>query len=94
MYLNSPPVMVAPKPGEPLLLYIVATSEVVSMVLITERLDPHGLHELVSSSTDGSDSQDPGPAEEPRPADGLGSPEPRAGSCRRVLVPGGHHGPP
>jgi hypothetical protein len=36
-YLTSPPVKVAPEPGEPLLLYIVATSEAVSMVLVTER---------------------------------------------------------
>jgi hypothetical protein len=63
-YLTSPPVMVAPEPGEPLLFYIVATSEAVSMVLVTERLDPHGLHELGSSSADGSGFQDPGPAEE------------------------------
>jgi bacterioferritin-associated ferredoxin len=36
-YLTSPLVMVVPEPGEPLLLYIVATSEVVSMVLVIER---------------------------------------------------------
>jgi hypothetical protein len=35
-YLTSPPVMVAPEPGEPLLLYITATAEAVSMVLVTE----------------------------------------------------------
>jgi hypothetical protein len=35
-YLNSPPIMVAPEPGEPLLLYIVATAEAVSMVLVTK----------------------------------------------------------
>jgi hypothetical protein len=35
-YLTSLPVMVAPEPGEPLLLYSAATSEVVSMVLVTE----------------------------------------------------------
>jgi hypothetical protein len=29
-YLTSPPVMMAPEPGEPILLYIAATSEVVS----------------------------------------------------------------
>jgi hypothetical protein len=65
--------MVAPEPGEPLLLYIVASSEAVSMVLVAERTDPHGLHELGSSSTDGSGSQDPGPTEEPGAADGSGS---------------------
>jgi hypothetical protein len=45
--------MVAPEPGEPLLLYIAAISKAVSMVLVTERPDPHGLHELGSSSADG-----------------------------------------
>jgi hypothetical protein len=68
-YLTSPLVMVAPEPGEPLLLYIVAISEAMSMVLVTERPDPHDLHELGSSSVDGSGSQDLGPAEEPGAAD-------------------------
>jgi hypothetical protein len=63
-YLTSPQVMVAPEPGEPLLLYIVATSEAVSMVLVAERSDSHSTHELGSSSA-GSGSQDPGPVEEP-----------------------------
>jgi hypothetical protein len=58
--------MVAPEPSEPLLLYIVATTEAVSMVLVTERQDPHSPHELASSSTIGSGSQDLGPPEEPR----------------------------
>jgi hypothetical protein len=75
-YLTSPPVMVAPEPGEPLLLYIAAILEAVSMVLVAERPDPHDLHELGSSSVDGSGSQDPGPAEEPGAADGSGSPDP------------------
>jgi hypothetical protein len=64
-YLTSPPVIVAPEPGEPLLLYIAAISQAVSMVLVAKRSDPHGLHELGSSSADGSGSQDQGPAEEP-----------------------------
>jgi hypothetical protein len=55
-YLTSPPIMVAPEPSEPLLLYIAATSEAVSMVLVAERPDPYGLHELGSSSADGSGS--------------------------------------
>jgi hypothetical protein len=58
-YLTSPPVMVAPELGEPLLLYIAATLEAVSMVLVAERLDPHAPHELMSSSADGSGSLDP-----------------------------------
>jgi hypothetical protein len=43
--------MVAPEPGEPLLLYIAATSEAVSMVLVAEQLG--------SSSTGGLGSLDP-----------------------------------
>jgi hypothetical protein len=57
--------MVVPKPGEPLLLYIAATSEAVSIVLVVERPDPHALHELRSSSANGLGSQDPRSAEEP-----------------------------
>src|SRR6266542_100093 len=36
-YLSSPPVLMAPLPGEPLLLYVAATPVVVSTVLVTER---------------------------------------------------------
>jgi hypothetical protein len=64
-YLTSPPVMMVPEPGEPLLLYIAATSEAMSMVLVAKRSNPQGLCELGSSSTDGSGSQDPGPMDEP-----------------------------
>jgi hypothetical protein len=39
-YLTSPPIMVAPEPGEPLLLYIAVTTKVVSMVLVVERPKP------------------------------------------------------
>jgi hypothetical protein len=39
-YLTSLPIMVALKPGEPLLLYITATVEVMSMVLVAERSKP------------------------------------------------------
>jgi hypothetical protein len=35
--LSTPPVLVAPKEKEPLLLYIVATHQVVSTVLVVER---------------------------------------------------------
>jgi hypothetical protein len=55
-YLTSPLVLVAPEHGEPLLLCIVATSEGVSMVLVTERPDPHTLHE--PGAADGSGSQE------------------------------------
>jgi hypothetical protein len=36
-YLTSLPVLVAPDPGETLFLYLAATAEVISMVLVTER---------------------------------------------------------
>jgi hypothetical protein len=75
-YLTSPPIMVTPEPREPLLLYIVATSKAMNMVLVTERPDPHTPHELGSSSADGSGSLDPRLAEELGAADGSGSQDP------------------
>jgi hypothetical protein len=97
-YLTSPRVMVAPEPDEPLLLYIMATSEGVSMMLVAEQPDPHDLHELGSSSVDGSGSQDPGPTEEPGAADGSGSPNPRladeSGAADGSQSPEVTHGPP
>jgi hypothetical protein len=53
-YLTSPPIVVASEPGEPLLLYIAATAEVVSMVLVAERPEPLVAHEHGSSSASGS----------------------------------------
>jgi dsDNA-binding SOS-regulon protein len=38
-YLTSPQIMVAPEPSETLLLYIAATTDAVSMVLVTERTE-------------------------------------------------------
>ena len=37
MYLASPPIMVAPQPREPLLLYLAATPQMASAVLVAER---------------------------------------------------------
>jgi hypothetical protein len=34
------PIIVAPEPDEPLLLYIMAIAEVISMVLVTEQSKP------------------------------------------------------
>jgi hypothetical protein len=48
--LSTPPVMVAPKEREPLLLYIAATHQVVSTVLVVERSEEgkaHGIQRLV-----------------------------------------------
>jgi hypothetical protein len=70
--------MVAPEPGEPLLLYIATTLEAVSMVLVAERPDPHNTHELRCSSADGSGSQDLGPMEEPRAIAVAGPQSPKA----------------
>jgi hypothetical protein len=53
-YLTSAPIMVALEPGEPLLFYMPTIMEAVSMVLVAEQLDPHILHELGSSSANGS----------------------------------------
>jgi hypothetical protein len=47
-YLTSLPIMVAPEPGEPLLLYITATADVMSMVLVMEWPDPKAEQESMS----------------------------------------------
>jgi hypothetical protein len=39
-YLTSPPIMVAPEPREPLLLYVITIAEAVSMVLVAEWPEP------------------------------------------------------
>jgi hypothetical protein len=36
-YLTLPPIMVAPDPSEPLLLYIMATADTTSMALVVKR---------------------------------------------------------
>ena len=36
-YLSSTPILVAPKPQEPLLLYLAATNQVVSATLVAQR---------------------------------------------------------
>jgi hypothetical protein len=52
--------MVAPEPSEPLLLYIMATAEVLSMVLVAERPEPQP-QVLKGASASDSGSQDPEP---------------------------------
>ncbi|KAK1604284.1 hypothetical protein QYE76_027957, partial [Lolium multiflorum] len=42
--ISTPPILVAPKEKEPLLLYIAATSQVVSTVLVVEREEEGKLH--------------------------------------------------
>jgi hypothetical protein len=72
-YLTSPLIVVAPEPGEPLLLYIMATAEAVSIVLVTERPDPLATHEHGSSSASGLRPRDPGPARRPEVGQTVGS---------------------
>jgi hypothetical protein len=48
--LSTPPVLVAPKEREPLLIYIAATHQIVSMVLVVEQSEErkaHGVQRLV-----------------------------------------------
>jgi hypothetical protein len=60
------PIMMDPELGEPLMLYIMATVEVVSMVLVTERPEPKQPQVLKGALTAESRSQDPDPIEGPR----------------------------
>jgi hypothetical protein len=53
--------MVASEPGEPLLLYIAATAEVLSMVLVTERLEPRQSQAQKGAPKADSESQDTDP---------------------------------
>jgi hypothetical protein len=57
-----PPIKVALEPGEPLLLYIVATADAMSMVLVTERLEPHRQQEPEAEEASGSQPQEAHPA--------------------------------
>jgi hypothetical protein len=44
--LSTPPVLIAPKEKEPLLLYIAATHQVVSTVLVVERSEEGKVHRV------------------------------------------------
>jgi hypothetical protein len=87
-YMSSLPIMVALEPGEPLLLYIVAIADVVSMVLVAEQSKPKQPRALKGTPVVGSGSQDPDPAEGPRDQEAFGSqllvaaqsPKPQIGS--------------
>ena len=45
-FLTSPPVLIAPEDGEVLLLYIAATTNVVSTVLVVERDEPGHVYKV------------------------------------------------
>ena len=53
-YLSSTPILVAPKPREPLLLYLAATNQVVSAALVVQR-------ELEGEAAVGAEPSDGGP---------------------------------
>jgi hypothetical protein len=59
-HLVSLPILVAPEPGEPLYLYIVATTEAVSMLLVIERMEQHsqGSQEVPLGEGGGSTTMD------------------------------------
>jgi hypothetical protein len=57
--------MVASEPREPLLLYVAATVEGVSMVLVVERPEPPQPQETKDASANDSRSQDLEPAGSP-----------------------------
>nr|AAV43845.1 putative polyprotein [Oryza sativa Japonica Group] len=70
-YLSSPPVLVAPEPDEPLLLYLAATPQVVSAALVVERDedDPRSAHPHPMSTRPGREQggEAPEPNGGPRP---------------------------
>ncbi|RLM75213.1 retrotransposon protein, putative, unclassified [Panicum miliaceum] len=74
-YLSSPPVLVAPREGEALLLYISATLQVVSAVLVVEREeeDPGQCKGTTGENTDpGGEPADTGERE--KPGEGISNP--------------------
>nr|AAK26119.1 putative gag-pol precursor [Oryza sativa Japonica Group] len=78
-YLSSPPVLVAPEPDEPLLLYLAATPQVVSAALVVERDEenPHSAHPHPVSTRPGREQggEAPEPNGGPRPPTaGVGPP--------------------
>src|SRR6185312_2032375 len=82
-HLTSLPVLVAPEPGEPLFLYLAASAEAVSMVMVAERMEQtrQGSTKVLLAKDGEPDPGHGGPSaspqlegpEEPHP---IGSPEP------------------
>nr|ABA96229.2 retrotransposon protein, putative, unclassified [Oryza sativa Japonica Group] len=74
---NSTPVLVAPEPDEPLLLYLAATPQVVSAALVVERDEdnPHSAHPHLVSTRPGREQG----GEAPEPNGGPRPPTARAG---------------
>nr|CAH67296.1 OSIGBa0103O01.14 [Oryza sativa]CAH67380.1 OSIGBa0159F11.4 [Oryza sativa] len=96
-YLSSPPVLVAPEPDEPLLLYLAATPQVVSAALIVERDEGNSHFALPHSvSTWPGTGREQG-GEAPEPNGGPRPPTTRVGplpACQTVLgAPDPQEGP-
>jgi hypothetical protein len=77
-YLTSLLIMVSSEPGEPLLLYITTTADVVSMVLVVERPESPPPLAPKGAAASRTRSQDLEPAEKPREGDAARSHEPKA----------------
>ena len=74
-YLSSTAILVAPKPQEPLLLYLAATNQVVSAVLVAQR-EPEGEVAVAAETSDGGPGSSPAEPEPPaRPEPGKAEPE-------------------
>nr|CAD41616.1 OSJNBa0091D06.19 [Oryza sativa Japonica Group] len=84
-YLSSPPVLVAPEPDEPLLLYLAGTPQVVSAALVMERDedDPRFAHPHPVSTRPGREQggEAPEPNGGPRPPTAGAGPPP---ACPKV----------
>ena len=82
-HLTSLPVLVAPEPGEPLFLYLAASVEAVSMVLVAERTEQARQGDTrVSPAKDGEpDPGHGGPSASPPPE----APDPGHGGSRGAL---------
>ena len=71
-YHSSTPVLVAPKPQEPLLLYLATTNQVVSATLVAQREVDEEAAAAAAESTDGKSEPSPtglGPGKTESPAE-------------------------
>ena len=79
-YLSSTPILVTPKPQEPLLLYLAAMNQVVSAALVVQR-EPEGEAAVASEPSDGGPGSSPvesnagKPGSPTRPEPGEAEPE-------------------
>ncbi|XP_073361507.1 uncharacterized protein [Aegilops tauschii subsp. strangulata] len=78
-YLTSPPMMVAPRPLKPLVLYLAATPHSASAALVAVREErqskglPHGAPEAMAAPIEDQAPESPQPQEAPQPEEVSGS---------------------